>query len=168
MMTTKTPAGAARLRPLVVAAGALALLSCREEKRAPDSRDAPAGSAVLRCEAFAAPLLPQMEIQRGRTLPLKAQLLDAAGQPVTGEKLDPAPEVRLVRLEGGAATDRSELAAAGDFGKSGRFVFRESYWKFDLATADFPEPGTYRAEIASGDESRYRIEPACAITFVLK
>jgi len=154
---------------LFLLAGALGLPACRGERsQEPDEKGAAAGGVVLRCDRFAGPLQPRMEIQRGRTLPLKAQLLDAAGQPVVGNKLDPPPEVRLVRLEGEAESDRSDVAAAGDFGKGLAFVFRESYWKFDLATADFPEPGTYRAEIASGDESRYRIDPRCAVTFVLK
>lgn len=109
-----------------------------------------------------------MEIQRGRTLPLKAQLLDAAGKPVTSEKLDAAPQIRLLRVDGGAEVDQSEQAAAGDFGSAGKFVFRESNWKFDLDTADFPEPGTYRAELVSGDESRYGVDPRCGVTFVLK
>jgi hypothetical protein len=122
---------------------------------------------VYRCEGFAGPIEKRMEIQRGRTLPLKARLLDPAGKPVA-EGLDPAPKIRLVKIDGGTEVEQSEVAVAGDFGKARRFVFRESYWKFDLATADFPELGTYRAEVVSGDESRYAVEPTCAVTFVLR
>jgi hypothetical protein len=145
---------------------AVAIPACRSEEQ---ERSGPkGGGAIYRCDGFAGPIQPQMEIQRGRTLPLKANLLDAAGTPARDQQIDPPPEIRLLKLEEGGEVDRTEQAAAGDFGQAGRFVFRESYWKFDLATADFPELGTYRAEIASGEESRYRIEPRCAVTFVLR
>ena len=145
---------------------ALAMPACRGEKTG--SGAAASSATVYRCEGFAGPIQPRMDIARGRTLPLKAQLLDAAGKPVTAKALEPVPAIRLVRMDGGSEVDASEQVASGDFGKEGRFVFRESYWKFDLDTADFAEPGTYRAELVSGDESRYRIESPCAVTFVLK
>ena len=151
----------------LVLAGAMGIAACRAERTetgGPESRPV----VVYRCDGFAGPIQKQMEIPRGRTLPLKAQLLDAAGKPVASAALEPAPGIRLVRLDGGSEVDASEQVASGDFGKEGRFVFRESYWKFDLATADFAEPGTYRAELVSGDDSRYRIESPCAVTFVLK
>jgi hypothetical protein len=144
---------------------ALATACGGEEK---GSGPAAVSATVYRCEGFAGPIEPQMQIQRGRTLPLKASLFDAASKPAGAQSLDPPPEIRLLRLEEGAEVDRTEQADAGDFGQGGKFVFRESYWKFDLATADFPELGTYRAEIVSGDDSRYRIEPRCAVTFVLR
>ena len=145
---------------------ALAMPACQGEKTG--SGAAEASATAYRCDGFAGPIQPQMEIQRGRTLPLKANLLDAGGKPAGAQQVDPPPEIRMVRLEDGTETDRTEQAAAGDFGKARKFVFKERYWKFDLATADFPELGTYRAEMVSGDESRYGIGPPCAVTFVLK
>ncbi|MFN2386028.1 MAG: hypothetical protein ABR576_07045 [Thermoanaerobaculia bacterium] len=146
---------------------AIGIPACRAERTATGGTES-RSDVRYRCEGFAGPIEKQMEIPRGRTLPLKAQLLDAAGKPVSAEPLDPPPAIRLVRLDGGTETDSSDIAAAGDFGKAGKFVFRESFWKFDLDTADFPELGTYRAELVSGDGSRYRIESPCAVTFILK
>jgi hypothetical protein len=146
---------------------AMGIAACRAERTETGGSESPS-NVVYHCDGFAGPIEKQMEIQRGRTLPLKAQLLDAARKPVTSDKLDPAPAIRLIRVDAGAEVDQSEQAAAGDFGKAGKFVFRESYWKFDLDTADFPELGTYRAELVSGDESRYGVDPRCAVTFVLK
>ena len=161
----RRPAGAARRfgLPILLLAAALAVAFCRKEEK---GASAPEGAAATyRCDGFAGPIQPRMEIQRGRTLPLKATLLDDSGKPA--QQIDPPPEIRLLKLEEGGEVNRTEQADAGDFGKAGRFVFREAYWKFDLATAD-SELGTYRAEIAPGGGSRYRIDPRCSVTFVLK
>ena len=152
---------------IVFLACAMGIPACRAERTETGGADS-RPVVVYRCDGFAGPIQKQMEIQRGRTLPLKAQLLDAAGKPVIAEALEPAPAIRLVRVEGGAEVDESEQVAAGDFGKGSTFVFREGNWKFDLDTADFGVLGTYRAELVSGDDSRYRIESPCAVTFVLK
>lgn len=146
---------------------AMGIPACRAERTETGGAES-RPNVVYRCDGFAGPIQKQMEIQRGRTLPLKASLLDAEGKPVPAADLDPPPDIRMVRLEDGTEADRTEQAAAGDFGKARKFVFKESYWKFDLATADFPELGTYRAEIVSGDDSRYGIEPRCAVIFILK
>jgi hypothetical protein len=143
-----------------------AAAACRTEETGPARSNE--GAPAYRCEGFAGPIEAQMQIPRGRTLPLKASLLDASGKPAGAQQIAPPPVIRLLKQEGGAEEDATEEAEAGDFGDAGQFVFRESYWKFDLATADFPELGTFRAEIAPGDESRYRIDPRCAVTFVLK
>lgn len=146
---------------------AMGIPACRAERSETGGAES-RSDVVYRCDGFAGPIQKQMDIQRGRNLPLKARLLDSAGKPVTSDEVEPAPGIRLVRVEGQGELDQSEQVAAGDFGKGGRFVFRESYWKFDLNTADFPELGRYRAELASGDDSRYRIQSPCAVTFVLK
>jgi hypothetical protein len=67
----------------------------------------------------------------------------------------------------GKMVDRTSRVEAGDFGKQGRFVFREHYWKFDLQTDALPEAGTYVVELVSGDEGQYRVDPTCGFRFTL-
>jgi hypothetical protein len=67
----------------------------------------------------------------------------------------------------GKAVDRTSRVESGDFGKGGRFVFREQYWKFDLQTDALGESGTYVVELVSGDEGQYRVDPTCGFRFAL-
>ena len=109
-----------------------------------------------------------MKIERGRTLPLKATLLGPDGAPVTADRVPSPPRVR-VRHEAasGKEVDRTSRVTAGDFGKKGRFVFSERYWKFDLQSDTLSDSGTYVVELVSGDDALYRVDPTCAFRFAL-
>jgi hypothetical protein len=109
-----------------------------------------------------------MNISRGRTLPLKATLLGPDGAAVPPDRVPSPPRVRVRYMaSSGKEVDRTSRVAAGDFGKKDRFVFRESYWKFDLQSDALPEAGTYVVELVSGDEAQYRVDPTCGLRFTL-
>jgi hypothetical protein len=110
-----------------------------------------------------------MEVERGRTLPLKATLLDEKGTRLDAKTLAAPPAVELAFQPGTPQqADVTEEIEAGDFGSGTRFVFRESYWKFDLPTEDLSRRGSYRASLVSGDEKRYRVDPVCAVRFLVR
>lgn len=124
---------------------------------------------TYRCEGFIAPLRDRMEVERGRTLPLKATLLDEKGVRVEANGLAAPPKIQLVvRPDTSQESDVTEEIEAGDFGKGLRFVFREAYWKFDLPTEELSTLGPYRVRLVSEDQKRYRVEPACALHFLLR
>lgn len=124
---------------------------------------------TYRCEGFIAPLRDQMEVERGRTLPLKATLLDEKGVRVEANGLAVPPKIQLVlRPDTPQESDVTEEIEAGDFGKGLRFVFREAYWKFDLPTDELSTRGAYRVRLVSEDPKKYRVEPTCALRFLLR
>lgn len=133
------------------------------------SAHAAAGAApVYRCQGFAAPLDKQgpqpLRIKRGRTLPLKATLIDKSGKTLDASAIKTAPKVKILfRPASGPEADRTRAIEAGDFGKGRSFVYRESYWKFDLQSDALPETGTYRVRVLSGDEAEYRVDPSCEL-----
>jgi hypothetical protein len=125
-------------------------------------------TVVYRCQGFAAPLDKQgsqpLRIKRGRTLPLKAVLLDKDGKALDASAVKTPPKVQILfRPASGPEADRTRAIEAGDFGKGRSFVYRESYWKFDLQSDALPETGTYRVRVLSGDEAAYRVDPSCEL-----
>ena len=137
----------------------------------PAPRAAAAGATtvpVYPCKGFAAPLETQgsqpLRIKRGRTLPLKALLLDKTGKPLGASGVKTAPKVQILfRPASGPEVDRTRVVEAGDFGKGRSFVFRESYWKFDLQSDALSATGAYRVRVLSGDEAEYRVDPSCEL-----
>jgi hypothetical protein len=132
------------------------------------SSAAPGATPVYRCQGFAAPLDKQgsqpLRIKRGRTLPLKALLLEKGGKALDASAIKTPPKVQILfRPASGPEADRTRAIEAGDFGKGRSFVYRESYWKFDLQSDALPETGTYRVRVLSGDEAEYRIDPSCEL-----
>lgn len=110
-----------------------------------------------------------MRIQRGRTLPLKVSLLGPNGASLDASKVKSPPKVGVrFRTRSGKEVNRTSSVEAGDFGKGGRLVFRESYWKFDLMSDALPELGTYKVEVVSGDETEYRVEPTCTLLVTIE
>ncbi len=134
---------------------------------------AASAAPVYRCQGFAAPLDKQgpqsLRIKRGRTLPLKATLLDKSGKALDALAIKTAPKVQILfRPASGPEADRTRAIEAGDFGKGRSFVHRESYWKFDLQSDALPETGSYRVRVLSGDEAEYRIDPSCELPFTVE
>jgi hypothetical protein len=124
---------------------------------------------AYKCEGFIAPLHDGMEVERGRTLPLKGTLLDEKGARLDAKRLAAPPAIVLAFQPGTPQqSDVTEEIEAADFGSGRRFVFREAYWKFDLPTEDLSRKGLYRASLVSGDEKRYRVDPVCALRFTVR
>ena len=131
----------------------------------------PSGTVpVYRCEGFADPLdKGAVTINRGRTLPLRANLYDATKAIVGASRLKARPEVRVVtKPRKGVGEDVTDSIEARDFGQGVQFVYKEEYWKFDLGTDGLTDVGDYEVRLASGNETEYRVEPACRLAFSLQ
>ncbi len=159
---------AVRRVPGTVAVLALAMAA---RSAAPQVNKEAVPPPLFRCEGFVSPLQPRgapMKIERGRTLPLKATLLGPDGAPVSADRVPSPPRVRVRQAAAsGKEVDRTSRVTAGDFGKKGRFVFSERYWKFDLQSDALSDSGTYVVELVSGDDAQYRVDPPCAFRFTL-
>lgn len=132
-------------------------------------KEAPKATAY-RCVGFDEPVRNEMNIPRGRVLPLRAKLAMEGGAFADDKVVKAAPKVRVMFLtEKGQEVDRTDQIDVRDYGKGTSFVFDpEAHWKFDLGTLKFQENGRYRAILLSGDEAEYRVEPTCEVLFSLR
>jgi hypothetical protein len=125
---------------------------------------------VYKCIGFAEPMRDDMNIARGRVLPLRGKLEMESGAFADGKTVKAAPKVRVFYLpESGPEVDRTDQIDVRDYGKGTSFVWDpEAHWKFDLGTLKFEKAGRYKAQMLSGDEAEYRIDPICQVTFQLR
>ncbi len=126
---------------------------------------------TLICFGFEPPLdHGPLIVKRDRALPLKAQLLDAEGFPVTDVDIGLPPVVQILFSSETSAKgmDISRSVLPGLFGTSGnQFRFRRGLWRFNLRMWNFTAPGTYTITMASGDESEYVVD-SCVAQFVVE
>ena len=125
---------------------------------------------TYRCQGFDEPMSREnMRIARGRVLPLRAKLVLPDGSFGDAKILKTAPSISLHFLpESGPPVDKSGGLEVRDYGKGNSFVFdQEAHWKFDLGTGNQPDDGRYKVSLISGDESEYRVDPACTLVFLL-
>ncbi|MDQ6894574.1 MAG: hypothetical protein M3167_18110 [Acidobacteriota bacterium] len=130
-----------------------------------------AGPAVYACQGFDEPMNRQnIEIGRGRVLPLRGKLVRPDGKFVEEGALKAAPALTLkYKPESGPEVDKTAGMEVRDYGKGNRFVFdQEAHWKFDLGTGNLPDDGVYTATLLSGDEKEYRVDPPCKLAFRLR
>jgi len=119
---------------------------------------------------FDIPILIKTKVQRA--IPLKAQMFDGGGTPITPTVLGtvPAPVVNVTyTANGGTAADvTSELDPLGQSSSGNVFNFDSTTntWWFNLATTPFSAWGTYTVSLQSGDSSKYLVSPQCSGTFV--
>ena len=126
----------------------------------------------ITCEGFEAPLDqgPVTVRGRNRALPLKAELHDALGNPMTDADLGAPPlvQVTFAPAAGGEPTDISEEALSAGLGTDGiEFVFDDDRWRFNLKTGPYQAPGAYTVSMVSGDEAQYQLSPTCEAVFVI-
>jgi hypothetical protein len=148
---------------------ALALANAAGSPGAPPEKTAPK-PPVYRCVGFDEPIRNGMQVGKGRVLPLRGKLAMDGGGFADGSAVKAAPRVRVFFLsESGAETDRTDQIDVRDYGKGTAFVWDpEAHWKLDLGTLKFQDRGRFKAQLLSGDESEYRVEPLCEVTFVLR
>jgi hypothetical protein len=123
----------------------------------------------LSCQGFTPPLNKGPVVVRGnRTLPFKAQLVDANGVVFTNVQLGTTPPVINVNFDAGtkgAPEAFTHTAAPPSPGADGnQFVFADGVWQYHLKTASFTAPGTYYVTMASGGP--YTINPTCRGAFI--
>jgi hypothetical protein len=128
------------------------------------------GLPTYTCQGFDEPLNhPNIHINRGRVLPLRAKLARPDGTYGDDTTLKTPPQLALkFKPESGPEVDKSTGVEVRDYGKGNSFVFdKEAHWKFDLGTGNLPDDGKYTVTLLSGDPKEYRVDPACALDFLL-
>ncbi|MEO8191358.1 MAG: hypothetical protein ABI682_13535 [Acidobacteriota bacterium] len=126
---------------------------------------------VYACQGFDEPMnRPNIEIGRGRVLPLRAKLVKADGAFADETVVKSPPTLSLkFKPESGPEVDKTAGMEVRDYGKGNRFVWdQEAHWKFDLGTGNLPDDGKYTVTVLSGDEKQYRVDPSCKLTFKLQ
>jgi hypothetical protein len=131
---------------------------------------APAEKArTYQCVGFDEPIRNEMNIPKGRVLPLRGKLAIEGGGFADQQTIKAAPKVRVMFVTDKGEVDRTDQIDVRDYGKGTSFVWdAEAHWKFDLGTLKFAESGKYRAELLSGDEAEYKVDPICSAVFVLR
>lgn len=105
-------------------------------------------------------------------MPLKAQLLDVDGNPVTDAELMstlPLLQVIYSPATGGVSVDVTDDALAVGKGTDGNefyFDYTGSKWQYNLMTKNYTAPGTYTMTMTAGDG--YVISPTCEAIFEIE
>jgi hypothetical protein len=127
---------------------------------------------ALSCSGFEPPMDGGPITARGnRALPLKAQLIDDGGLPISDIDVTALPIVQVVFSSGsgGDPIDVSDHAYPAGWGTDGNqfeYNLADLVWQFNLKTKNYTGPGTYSITMVSGDDSEYIIDPACEAVFV--
>jgi len=128
---------------------------------------------VYECVGFDAPMASgPVTVRKQRTLPLKAELVDDAGVPITDTDVTAPPvlQVTYTSSTGGDPEDVTDEALPAGQGTIGNaFVFSNGEWRYNLETANYSAAGTYVIKMVTGDSSEYAIdsESVCTATFII-
>jgi hypothetical protein len=125
---------------------------------------------VIECAGFEPPMdIYPVRVKKNRALPLKAELFDADGFPMTDADLTAPPIVQVWFNSVGDGDDvTDEVSSVGQGDEGNQFVFTGGgRWQFNLSTKNYTSPGKYTVLMQSGDESEYVIEPTCMTEFVI-
>jgi len=131
-------------------------------------------SPHLSCIGFEAPLDKGPITVRGknRALPLKAQLFDASGFPVTDTDIAAPPKIQVLYDAGTGGTPvdvEDDVLSVGHGTEGVEFVYTNSEkWQFNLKTTNHSASGTYRIKMISGDNTEYVIDPMCEVSFIAR
>jgi hypothetical protein len=126
---------------------------------------------TYRCQGFDEPMhRPNIQIPKGRVLPLRAKLVLPDGTFGDASTLKAPPAISLkYQPESGPEVDKTEGLEVRDYGKGNRFVFdAEAHWKFDLGTSNLTEDGKYAVTLSTGDPKEYTVDPPCTLVFFLR
>lgn len=124
----------------------------------------------LHCSGFQSPLdAGPVTVQKHRALPLKAEIIDVNGLPLSDFDIQALPVLQVLfdPAGGGDAIDVTDDALPAGEGTDGnQFAFSDGLWRFNLKTRSYSAPGTYTITMLSGDESEYFVE-GCSAQFVI-
>ncbi|MHC4748604.1 MAG: right-handed parallel beta-helix repeat-containing protein [Planctomycetota bacterium] len=111
-----------------------------------------------------------VKVKKNRVLPLKAELIDMEGYPLTDAEIIAPPVVQVVfqPTSGDAEDVTDDALPAGQGTEGNQFVFTGSNWQFNLKTKNYSAAGTYAVTMVSGNECEYTIESTCEAVFVIE
>lgn len=125
---------------------------------------------VLVCIGFEPPMdSDAVKVRKKRALPLKAQLFNVDGMPVTDVDIAMPPVLQIMHnpATGGDSIDVTDNALAVGLGTEGnQFEFNVDKWQYNLKTDNYTAPGTYTMNMTTGDS--YVIDPTCQASFVVE
>lgn len=125
------------------------------------------------CVGFDKPLDNYPVTLKGkRPLPLKAELFDSYGDPVTDDDLvaPPFAQVFIEPGEGGEAVDiTNDLLPTAPSNEGNQFVFTSAgVWQYVLRTTTYSASGTYSVIMESGDPDEYVFDQTCLTQFIVQ
>lgn len=124
---------------------------------------------IFVCVGFEPPMEDgPVSVNKNRALPLKAELFDGDGLPVTDVDLEFPPVIQVTFTSGTLpSVDVSDQSVPVGLGTDGiEFEFADGKWRYNLKTKNFTALGTYTITMAPGNN--YRIDPTCASAFVIE
>lgn len=132
--------------------------------------NADTGTVSVSCQGFQSPMANHpVKAKKNRVFPLKMELFDYYGLEVIGDDLVAPPVVQVVFDPVGSddAIDVSDDVLSSGQGSDGnQFEFTDDgIWQFNLKSKNYTASGVYIVTVVSGDESEYRIDPACVTSF---
>ena len=98
-----------------------------------------------------------MTVKKNRALPLKAQLFDSDGNPITDLDIVAPPVIQVIftPATGGTPLDVTDDALPAGQGTEGnQFEFSGGKWQFNLKTQNYTSQGTYTTYPLSLDVRR--------------
>ena len=111
-----------------------------------------------------------VKVKKNRVLPLKAELLDVDGNPVTDADITAPPVIQVIFIPtvGDAEDVTDEALSAGQGDNGNQFVYTGSQWQLNLKTKNYSASGMYTITMVSGDGCEYVIDPVFTAQFVIE
>ncbi len=110
-------------------------------------------------------------VKKNRVLPLRIDLQDENGSPITDLDITSPPAIQVTFAAGTQAaedvTDEALSAGWGTEGNQFEYDISTGLWSFNLKTKNYTAPGTYTVSIISGDDAEYKIDSSITATFVI-
>lgn len=125
------------------------------------------------CIGFEFPLEQSpVAFKKNRVLPLKAQIFDTNGLPITDMDITAPPVVQVSYdslIQGDPIDISNNVLPPAHSTNGNNFIFtEEGKWQFNLETKSYTAPGTYSVSMETGDDSEYTLEPICTVDFIIE
>lgn len=126
---------------------------------------------TLTCIGFESPMdLDSVKVEKKRALPLKAQLLDVDGVPLTDVSLAKPPVLQVIytqkNIDEAAVDVTQDVLGAGRRTPGNQFTYKDGKWLYNMKTDNYTAPGTYILKMVAGDGQTIR--PTCEATFIVE
>ena len=120
-------------------------------------------AAVFTCVGFEPPMdNGTVKVKKNRVLPLKAEIMDSSGNPVTDAVIGQYPPIVQATKKAGdnyaIPVNSDDFLPTGHGTEGNEFIFDGVKWFYNLGTKGFTSTGEYEIIMRSPDEGLYIIE----------